>query len=376
MAKAEAKVLWRHYQPVRIVAGNGVLTRLPEVVAPGRILLVCSEGSVRRGFAERIMSLLGEFRVSLYDRVTSNPQLEDLDAAAESFRIDPVDAIVVIGGGSALDTGKVLSVLIPSNLPNCLDRIFRHGEDQVLDKRIPVVAIPTTSGTGAELTPFATIWDRQTNRKHSLACDAVYPESAILDPSLTLDVPRNHTLYTGLDTVSHALESLWNINRTPISEAFAAQTLKWFNGSFLGVLDEPENLEYRAGMQWASALAGLAISQTRTAIAHAISYPLTLRYEVPHGLACGFALPAIWEQCRSVGGETLDSTDIRRTIENLQKLDLIGELRKYMQSEKLFDIILPEMLETNRAGNYICDMDRANCGDIIARCIGGKKRRQ
>ncbi len=367
MTTVEPNEPWTHAHPVRIFAGNGALERLPDVAAADRILLVCSGGSVRRGIAARIMSLLGESRVLVYDRVVPNPQLDVLDAAAESLRVEPIDAIIAIGGGSVLDTGKVLSALMPSNRPNGLDRIFRHGEDQVLDKRIPLVAIPTTSGTGAEMTPFATIWDRQTNRKHSLAGDVMYPEAAILDPSLTLDLPREVTLYTGLDAVSHAMESLWNKNRTPVSEAFAAQALKWIHGAFGGVLDNPDSLEYRAGMQWASALAGLAISQTRTAIAHAMSYPLTLRYDVPHGLACGFALPAIWEHCRELDPKTLDTSDIRHVMELLKNLDPVGELRKYLDPDNLRDLILPEVSTPDRAGNYIGGMDRESLEGIMRR---------
>ncbi len=367
MTTVEPNVPWQHYQPVRIIAGNGALMRLPDLVKADRILLVCSKGCVRRGLAKQVINLLGESRVVVYDRVTPNPQLDVLDIAAESLRIESIDAMVAIGGGSVLDTGKVLAALIPSGLDHGLDRIFRHGEAPVLYKRIPVVAIPTTSGTGAEMTPFATIWDRRTNRKQSLAADVMYPESAILDPSLTLDLPRDVTLYTGLDAVSHTMESLWNKNRTPVSEAFATQAMKWILDAFGGVLDNPRNLEYRAGMQWASALAGLAISQTRTAIAHAMSYPLTLRYDVPHGLACGFALPAIWEHCRELDPKTLDTSDIRHVMELLKNLDPVGELRKYLDPDNLRDLILPEVSTPDRAGNYIGGMDRESLEGIMRR---------
>ena len=366
MTTAEPNAIWRYGQPVRIVAGNGALNRLPDLVQADRVLLVCSKGCVRRGLARRAVALLGKSRVSVYDQVVPNPQLDDLDAAAHSLRVESINAIVAIGGGSALDTGKVLSALVPSNQSNCLERIFRHGQNQALDQRIPVVAIPTTSGTGAEMTPFATVWDRQTHRKHSLAGDALYPETAILDPALTLDLPRRVTLHTGLDAVSHAMESLWNKNRTPISEAFAVQAVKLIHSAFGNVLEQPDHMDSRAGMLWASALAGLAISQTRTAIAHAMSYPLTLRHEVPHGLACGFALPAIWEHCRHMDPGTLDTPEIRRTMELLKSLDIVGELRHYLDPADLFDLVLPEAAKADRAGNYIGGMDRATCEGIIA----------
>lgn len=168
--------------------------------------------------------------------------------------------------------------------------------------------------------PFATVWDHTANKKYSVTGDRTFPDYAILDPQLTLSLPEDETLYTALDTISHALESLWNKNRTVISETYALRALVLANEALPALLTAPEDLGQRERMQQASMLAGLAICTTRTAIAHAISYPMTLHYGVPHGLACSFTLPEILDSyLNSVTGE-----EERRVLEATRRV--LGEL--------------------------------------------------
>jgi alcohol dehydrogenase class IV len=158
---------------------------------------------------------------------------------------------------------------------------------------LPVIAIPTTAGTGSEVTPFATVWDARSVKKHSLAHPRMYPEHALLDPELTYQLPWDITLATGLDAFCQACESIWNKNANPVtfSYAFRAARLAWV------ALDQGESLmksqSHRARLLEASLLAGMAISHTRTALCHSISYPITARFGLPHGLACSFTLPAV-----------------------------------------------------------------------------------
>lgn len=368
MTDYAATQTWSHHNPVRINAGVGVLRRLPEMIADGPVLLVTTPGFTRRGMTDKIKEQLNTDRVIIYDRVTPNPELDALDQAASQLKDREITNIVALGGGSVLDTGKTLALTLLSGLPKPLNHVLRQGRAHGWKNRIPVIAIPTTAGTGAEVTPFATVWDKSSCKKYSLTGEIVYPTHALLDPELTLSLPRNETLYSALDAISHALESLWNRNRTPVSEACALQALKLANEALPALLEKPDVLEQRASMQNASLMAGLAISQTRTAIAHAISYPLTSRYGVPHGLACGFSLVEIWKYCRLTIGGVMDSDIVRQTMELLGRLDLVGDLKKHPGAMDALTIA-HEMLVKERVDNFPMVIDGAVIKTIVTRAM-------
>lgn len=351
---------WEHFNPVRVIAGAGALAELPRLLPPlGDILLVTTAGFTRRGTTTRIRTLLDrpEQELVVYDAVTPNPTLDGLDATAHQLRGKKPVAIVALGGGSALDAGKVLAAILDAQDPRPLHRAFRDGDAREWRACIPVVAVPTTAGTGAEITPFATVWDPTTGRKFSIDGDGVFPAACVLDPELTLSLGPDDTLYPGLDTISHALESLWNRRATPISRAFALHALRLAVRHLPVVLTDGHDLCARAGMQHASLLAAQAITRTRTALAHSISYPLTLECGVPHGLACSFTLPALLRQ----HGATLADDDaeamlFRSAHALLAGLDLPMHIGRYATPEQVL-ALLPRMLTPGRADNFAFTVD-------------------
>ncbi len=346
---------WQHQNPVMIHGGYNALAQLPELLPEkGAVLLVTTAGFTRRGTTQRLIDRLDGFDVKVYDQVTPNPELDALESAMAQFKREDISAIVAIGGGSVLDAAKVLSVTLPSDLSTPLVSILRDGLKHTWEKNLPLIAIPTTSGTGAEVTPFATVWDNTTHSKHSVMGDKVYPAIALLSPELTISLPYKETLYTGLDAISHALESLWNKNKTPVSEAYSLQALSLALQALPIALQEPEHIDSRARMQQASVLAGLAISQTRTAIAHSVSYPLTSYFNVPHGLACSFTLPKLIElhlQETPNMAEHIKAllSDIKKLLDNLQLKDC---LREYASDEEVIKLA-PKMFKPGRADNFI-----------------------
>ena len=259
---------------------------------------------------------------------------------------------MVLGGGSAIDTAKVLSRLLIE--PGLSLKSMLNSPTQDVKKSIKLIAIPTTSGTGAEVTPFATVWDSVEQKKHSLI--DVTPDVAILDPSLTLTLGYQDTLYPALDALSHALESLWNKNRTSESEEYAIEAIHLICNALAEVLENPKNLIARKEVQRAATLAGLAISQTRTAIAHAISYPLTLMYGVPHGLACSFTLAAI---IREVGAVKLNLSNgaVDKVLDLLFTLGLDKEMAKFVDVNQALSCF-NEKLDPSRAGNFTLPIDQ------------------
>ena len=159
--------------------------------------------------------------------------------------------------------------------------------------KIDLISIPTTAGTGSELTCWATIWDEENQRKHSLIHPSLFSKISIFDSNLTLSLPKKITIETSLDAMSHSFESIWNINSNPVSNIHARNSIGIILKNLPLLINDLKNLRLREEIMRASMFAGLAFSNTKTAISHSISYPITLKYKIPHGIACSFTLPII-----------------------------------------------------------------------------------
>lgn len=362
------KQFWQSYQPVRIVAGEGALIKLPELVQGPQLLLITSAGFRRRGVVAELEALLSDYSLQVIDSITPNPELDELDAIIQRLSKGPeVTQVIALGGGSVLDAAKVLAAVLPLKVSSPLNHYFRNNESLDWSKPIALTTIPTTAGTGAEVTPFATVWDNTTKSKYSLSGDFMFPNTALLDPKLILSLPKHETLQTGLDAVSHALESIWNVNRTPVSSAYALQAASMLLEALPQALRDPSDLSARAATQQASLLAGLAISQTRTAIAHSMSYPLTSYYEVPHGLACSFTLPAIIEVVlqQNVLADH-ESRLLRQMHEMLLELPLFSLLSQHVSWQDI-DKVKDSMSHVQRAGNFLLPVSAELIAAILAR---------
>ncbi len=290
--------MWSYGNPVDIRFGANSFDTVASVLNGRRYALVTYPEPAFRGLTMRLAQSAGDAALVIKD-VAPNPDFVLLaEQCARFASLDrAVEAIVAIGGGSVIDSAKVFAAA-SGNFGN-VRRFIEQKTDGEKLSAIPTIAVPTTAGTGSEVTCWATVWDKAEKRKFSLARTNLYPETAIVDPALMLAKPRDLTLTTGLDALSHALESIWNKNANPVSACFAETAARDIFECLPKLVSDLGNLELRERMAKAALLAGLAFSNTKTAIAHNISYPLTLEYEVPHGIACSFTLPAI---LRSVGG--------------------------------------------------------------------------
>lgn len=361
---------WSHHNPVRIVCAP--LDTLAQHVSEQHVLLVTTPGFVKRGVVQRVRDVLASQQVTVWDGVKPNPDLRDLDAATRALRHLCGACVVGLGGGSALDAAKVLATTLSSSAEPTLQQVFRDKVATHWAPRLPLVAIPTTSGTGAEVTPFATVWDHEEHKKHSLAGDFVYPDVALLDATLTLTLGVEDTLYPALDAISHALESLWNKNCTPVSRAFAIQALALSNDALPLVLIEPNSHKARQDLQIASVLAGLAISQTKTALAHAISYPVTSYLGVPHGLACSFTLPQLLFWCLpAMVAEGLDKTVLMRSLNLLKDLQLQARITKLVSPGSI-QALQAFMVAKGRSENFRYKIP-GNINSLINYSLGEQK---
>ncbi|HSI02724.1 MAG TPA: iron-containing alcohol dehydrogenase PsrA [Reyranella sp.] len=298
--------MWRYRNPVDVRFGPGSFDQLGGLVRGRAYCLVTYDdangGDTFATLTRRVASLAGE-PAALVRNIGPNPDYEGL---AQSCRLyagatRPIEAIVALGGGSVIDAAKVLAAASGGSGADFakVRSYLESGQGEATLGATPIIAIPTTAGTGSEVTSWATVWDTAAKKKYSLSRPSLYPEVALVDPLLTLGLPRGITISTGLDALSHALESLWNVNANPVSSSLAEVAAREVLDALPQLALDLANPELRQRLSRASLFAGLAFSNTRTALAHALSYHLTLHHGVPHGIACSFSLPLVM---RSVAG--------------------------------------------------------------------------
>ncbi len=284
-----------YYNPVAVRFGPGSLQELPGLLAGRSAVLVTFPEAESLGLVGRVRSILGARLLGVLDRIEPNPDVSYLAPMYQRFWREHRDceALVAVGGGSAIDTAKALMVGTPAGTFDELLDFLAKGTAFTPHRTKTLIAVPTTAGTGSEVTPWATIWEKATGRKHSLHLRQTWPEAAIVDPELMLTLPRAVTLQSGLDALSHALESIWNVNSNPISDTFAVSAARDVMATLPALMRAPADLGLRQAMALAALKAGLAFSNTKTALAHSISYEMTLRFGLPHGIACSFTLPMV-----------------------------------------------------------------------------------
>ena len=282
--------MWTYRNPVRIEFGAGGFAKLPALMADRRYVLVTYPEPAFANLSDRLASQAGP-PAAVIDDVSPNPDFVRLAKQTASLGGRPYDLIVALGGGSVIDTAKALAASPGDFTP--VRRFVEGDGDGAAMSSTPIIAVPTTAGTGSEVTCWATLWDEAAQKKYSLARDGLYPERAVVDPELMRGKPRGLTVATGLDALSHALESIWNVNANAVSTQFAVSAARRILAVLPRLVEEPDSLDLRTQMAQAALFAGLAFSNTKTALAHSLSYPITLRYGVAHGIACSFTLPQV-----------------------------------------------------------------------------------
>ena len=286
---------WRYHNPVQVVFGSGTLAELPALLGERRATLVTFPEAAEVGLLDRLRNVLGGRLAQVIDRTEPNPDVATLAPLYRAFWTarEAGDVLVAVGGGSVIDTAKTLMVGTADGSFEGLVALLATGKPFVPHAVRPLIAIPTTAGTGSEVTPWATVWDKGAARKHSLHLPQTWPEAAIVDPELTLSLPPRPTLAAGLDALSHALESIWNVNSNPVSDTHAVAAARAVLATLPELMHDLTNPALRARQSQAAMQAGLAFSNTKTALAHSISYDMTLHHGLPHGLACSFTLPMV-----------------------------------------------------------------------------------
>ncbi len=274
--------------------GGGEIARLPacvELVAKRRAFVVTDPGVVAAGVAGLVTRVLADAGIEneVYDGLRPNPDTGTLEAGGSALREFGDAAVVGLGGGTALDAAKGISLAAINDLtPRELD--YRL---EVAAPGLPVIAVPTTAGTGAETNGFGVFEDPEANRKFYVGNASVVPRATILDPQLTLGLPPGPTAATGMDALTHALESLASRRANPYAHALAMEVVRVVSRWLPAAVDDGRDLEARSQMLLAAHMAGLAFGTTGLGLCHAIGHALSARLGVPHGVALAVALPHI-----------------------------------------------------------------------------------
>lgn len=344
--------------PTEIVQDSPFASTLAPLVGARRWALVTTPGWERRGIAAELAEHAPPSAVL---RIGPQPRLQALVPLAGD--VADAEVLVAVGGGSAIDAAKLFAALRCGE--GAVLRHLREGAPLPGGALPPVIAVPTTAGTGAEVTPFGTVWDG--GRKRSVHDARLFPSHALLDPSLCRSMPPEVAAAAALDAFSHALEAIWNRNHSPETDALAVKAVRLLRAG-----------DDVASVQRGALLAGLVIGVTRTALAHSLGYPLTARFGVPHGLASSFALAEVArfnapaaDRMRVVA-EALECApeDVPREIERWLDGRGCGRLLASHVTVEQVESVADELLDPARAANNIRPCGPAEARDMALRAFG------
>jgi len=281
-----------HHGPTLLI-GSDKLQDLVERIPQGRCLLVSDAGIVRLGLLDRCRDALDASgrEVALFDAVEADPSRDTLLAAVELGRKTGAVSVVGFGGGSPMDVAKLAAYLLGSG--DDLDTIW--GVNLAQGRRLPLALVPTTAGTGSEATPISVITGED-GVKLAVNSWPLLADVALLDPELTVGLPRHVTAATGVDAIVHAVEAYTSARlKNPLSDALAREALRLLTGSLLTACDDPANLDARSAMLLGAHLAGIAFANAPVAGVHALAYPLGGLHHLPHGLTNALMLRPVLE---------------------------------------------------------------------------------
>ncbi len=312
---------WNYRQPVEIIFGIGSIEKIGAMILDyHRPILITTNSMVKNGIANRLLQQWnGE---DIFFDVSANPDVEEVNRCSSYIRAHNNDVIVALGGGSVLDLSKAASL-------KTLDiREYYGTTKQIPQTHIPVIAIPTTAGTGSEVTSVSVLTDRKYGKKLPIASEQFYPQKAVLDPNLLVTLPKEVTASSGIDVLCHAIEGYWSRNRQPVTNALAVYAIRTILTYLPIAYREPDNLAAREKTAEASVIAGLAFNLPKTTSSHACSFPLTNAYGIPHGEACGMTIDLFLH----INQEHPSVKELIKALGYRDAEELIGEIWKLKQA--------------------------------------------
>jgi len=282
--------------PHLILAGFGALDRLGQEamnIGSKKALMVTDKGVVNSGIEKKVKDHLEKngVNVEIFDKVMSDPDIANAEACIEMAKMDRYDLIIGVGGGSSMDIASIASVMV-TNTGTVYDYF---GINLVKNPGIPTILIPTTAGTGAEATPNAVFTDTKERLKKTVVSPHILPQVAIIDPLLHLSMPPSVTSSSGIDALTHAIESYTSNNATVLTDLFAKESMIMIGRSLRTAVANGNDMEARYNMAIGSLYSGISLANAGVTAVHALAYPLGGQFNVAHGIANGLLLPYVME---------------------------------------------------------------------------------
>lgn len=329
--------------PLQVVYGAGTAQKIEEIlVHSDKKILIITDNFLRKTAMIDSLSKSLSNDPAIYSEIAAEPTSKEVEKAVQFCREGNFNLVVGVGGGSVMDTAKIVAALGKSQTK--VNQVYGNGK--LKNREIGLALIPTTAGTGSESTPNSLIFDSITGNKEAIIGQQLIPDWVILDPMLTMELPPKVSAATGLDALCHCIESFFSVNANPVSEAYSYEGLKLL-GANLGKVANKPDLEVRGNMLVGSFFGGLALTIAGTTAVHALSYPLGKR-GVPHGVANGMLLPKVLQYYSPYIEKKLDQvyhlfSTADQTINNSRELlDLIARyVAEFPISRTLREVKIP-----------------------------------
>jgi len=347
-----------------VVEGHDYDEAVTELLGSRSWALITSHGWLARGAADDLMRCGSEPAAILSD-VLPNPKISAIIELVKN--LPDVETVVALGGGSVLDAAKGAVAL--KSLDGDTAALMAHLRENVAlpshMEPVPLIAVPTTSGTGSEVTRWGTLWGDD-EVKHSINDAKLYPAYAVLDPNLCTSMSAELTLCTALDSLSHAMESIWNKRHTSVTDELASRAIGIIWRNLVLTLQHPSDVELRRRMQTAALIAGLAMGTTQTALAHSISYPFTAQLGLPHGFASAFTLAEVarynMESCAERLAPAADALDcsvdkVPEQLETWFKELAVGDVLERSVTTSFIESLSDDLITRARAANNLREAD-------------------
>ena len=362
--------------PAKVVYKSGAIKELDALLKNAgihKVLLVTDPGIAKAGFLDVVSPVLtaGNVEFKIFQEVEPNPSVDTVNKGAAIYDEFKFQGVIALGGGSPMDTAKAIAIKVTNNgeIPDY------EGIDAFEKDPLPVWAIPTTAGTGSEVTPFAVITDRVRKYKLTVISSRIIPKVALLDPGLISGLPATIAASTGLDALTHAIESYVSLFSSPYSDAFAEKAIEMIGANLRLFVANRSNEEAAGSMLVASLFAGLAFTHARLGNAHAMAHPLGGYFDVPHGVANAVLLPYIMDYNRMADPEKFsriarlmgEEATPQGAVEAVRKLNRDLNIPENLSHFGVKEEVIPAMTEdAMKSGNVLANPRQTGPAEIQA----------
>jgi len=358
-----------YHNPVKVIETNnwlGECRKSQEKLGIHNPLIITSNGNLKR---QKLSTVFNP--KSIFSNILPNPTFKSCKEAIDFNLNKEFDGVITIGGGSVMDTAKAVMASMGTGI---IDLAELLAITEPYEKITPSIFIPTTHGTGGEVTMWGTVWNMDEKKKYSISHPDLYPNVAILDGNLTLSLPLDISIITMMDALSHSFEAIWNKNANSTSTSYAIEAITLIIENIEKFKNTPNDLKIRKKLLIAANKAGLAFSNTKTAAAHSISYPLTIYYGIPHGVASSISLLPLLEINRKLIEEPVERIcknneltyeELKQTIKEIPQGIIPYTLDKWEIPEDQLPKLAEESFTKGRMDNNIKNLSKHDVRKIL-----------